>query len=228
MFDLAAVAAAVAGPDVQRKIKDKLIEKTANQIIAEGNRIIVEQRKQRKKEHEQVLKEIEEVRKKITEIKQKELRAEKDKEELEKFKVLRSRFYFQEDMFSKSPIIELTVQNDTKHPVSRAYFEGVLATPGRSVPWVKDSFNYKIRGGLEPGEKATWKLAPNMFGEWGQAPKDRNDMVLTVTVKRIDGADEKPIFDSEFSRWDKERLEELTKRLEKLKKNLAKLEKELI
>ena len=66
--------------------------------------------------------------------------------------------------YSYKPIIELTVRNNTGHPVSRAYFEGVLSTPGRSVPWIKDSFNYQISGGLEPNEESTWRLAPNKIG----------------------------------------------------------------
>jgi len=36
-------------------------------------------------------------------------------------------------------IIELTVRNGTGHPISRAYFEGTLSSPGRSIPWYKDN-----------------------------------------------------------------------------------------
>jgi hypothetical protein len=60
-----------------------------------------------------------------------------------------------------------------------------------------------------------------MFGEWSKAPEDKNDMVLTVTVRRIDGADEEAIFNSEFSEWDKDRLQELNERLEELKKTIG-------
>lgn len=209
---------AAANPDgMQRKIKDKLNGKTADEIIAEGNRIIAERKK---KEKEQALNEIEEINTKIAELEQKRSAAENAKEDLKKFNVVRSRFYFQKSSFMEEAIIELTVKNQTQHAVSRAYFQGVLASPGRSVPWVQDSFNYKISGGLEPGEQVTWKLSPNMFGEWSKAPKDRKDMVLTVSVTRIDGADEKPIYDSEFSKWDKEKLEELNERLIELKKTV--------
>jgi len=209
---------AAANPDgMQRKIKDKLNGKTADEIIAEGNRIIAERKK---KEKEQALNEIEEINTKIAEFEQKRSAAENAKEDLKKFNVVRSRFYFQKSSFMEEAVIELTVKNQTQHAVSRAYFQGVLASPGRSVPWVQDSFNYKISGGLEPGEQVTWKLSPNMFGEWSKAPKDRKDMVLTVSVTRIDGADEKPIYDSEFSKWDKEKLEELNERLIELKKTV--------
>jgi len=201
---------------MQRKIKDKLEGKTADEIIVEGNRIIAERKK---KEREQALNEIEETKTKIAELEQKRSAAENAKEDLKKFNVVRSRFYFQESSFMEA-VIELTVKNQTQHAVSRAYFQGVLASPGRSVPWVQDSFNYEIAGGLEPGEQVTWELSPKMFGKWSKAPKDRKDMVLTVTVTRIDGADQNPIYDSEFSKWDKEKLEELNTRLIGLEKTV--------
>ncbi len=209
---------ASANPDgTQRTIKDKLHGKTANEIIAEGNRIIVERKK---KEREQALSEIEETKTKVAELEKKRSDADKAKEDLKKFNVVRSRFYFRKISFMEEAVIELTVKNETQHAVSRAYFHGVLSSPGRSVPWVKDSFNYTISGGLEPREQVTWKLSPNMYGEWGNAPKGRNDMILTVAVTRIDGADEKPIYDSKFSEWDKENLEKLNERLNKLEKTV--------
>ena len=111
----------------------------------------------------------------------------------------------------KQPIIELTVKNGTSEAVSRAYFEGTLASPKRSVPWHKDTFNYGISGGLEPGEEASWSLAPNMFSDWGKidAPKDA---VFTVTVEQLDGPDGEPIYSTRaFSEHDQERLDELKK-----------------
>jgi hypothetical protein len=209
---------AAANPDgMQRKIKDKLDGKTADEIIVEGNRVIAERNK---KAREQALNEIEETKMEIAELEQKRSAAENAKESLKKFNVVRSRFYFQKSGYIEQPVIELTVKNQTPHAVSRAYFQGVLASPERSVPWVQDSFNYKIAGGVEPGEQVTWNLSPNIFGEWSKAPKDRKDMVLTVTVTRIDGADENPIYDSEFSKWDEGKLKELKTRLIELEKTV--------
>lgn len=130
---------------------------------------------------------------------------------LAKFVVERSRFYFSEDRFSRDPVIDITVKNDTGQVVSRFYCRGVLSSPGRETPWVEDDFNYSVRGGLQPGESAQYKLSPNMFGEWGSAPRDRSDTVLTVTVKRIDGSDGKELFPSDFSDADAKRLAALEK-----------------
>jgi hypothetical protein len=214
LSDVGNIFQAAANPDgIKSKMKEKLNGKTADQIITESNGI-VEARKI--KEKEQATKEIEEIKADILALEKKKLDAKSAKENLNKFSVIRSRFYYQEGSYRDEAVIELTVKNTTKHAVSRAYFDCVLVSQGRSVPWVSESFNYSIAGGLEPGEEVTWKLSPNRFGEWRKAPKDRDDMVLIVTVNRIDGADEKAIFDSSISKYDEKKLTKLNKRLEKL------------
>ena len=132
------------------------------------------------------------------------------KEELKKFEVLRSRFTQEEQKYrGKQPIIEVTVKNGTSTPVSRAYFEGTIASPGRSVPWHTDTFNYSISGGLEQGEEQSWRLAPNMFSDWGKVDAPA-DAVFTVTVQRIDGADSQPLYSvTDFTERDEKRLSEL-------------------
>src|SRR5690606_7385032 len=100
-------------------------------------------------------------------------------------------------------------KNGTEHAVARAYFEGTIATPGRSVPWLTETFNYSIPGGLESGEEANWALAPNMFSEWGTVDAP-DDAVFTVTVYRLDGADGEPLLTTDgFSERNAKRLAEL-------------------
>lgn len=188
---------------IQRKLKDRVDGKTPQEIITEARAIKADRRAKQRK---QIIGEIDE-------LEMQQSQAAIAQEQLKAFEVERSRFYFSEDLFRKTPIIELTVKNNTKHPVARAHFNGVLATPGRSIPWVDDNFNYEITGGLEHGESDTWSLAPNLFGEWGKAPQDRDDMVLTVTVIRIDGPNEEAILNADFSEYDQKRLAELKAKL---------------
>jgi len=185
----------------ETKVKEALAGKTAEEIIASADRIITERQQQ---EREQALTEIKELEEKRT-------KTQKAKIELAKFQVTRSRFYKVKQMYiGDQPVIEISVKNGTAHPVSRAYFVGTLASPGRAVPWLKEEFNYQISGGLEPGETANWRLSPNMFlGGWSQveAPKDA---VFTVEVVELEGVDGKPLFSSrEFTTVDAERLAEL-------------------
>ena len=132
--------------------------------------------------------------------------AEAAKASLAKFKVERARFYFSENRFSSDPVIDFTVRNGTGRAVSRLYCRGVLSSPSRKTPWVQDTFNYSVRGGIQPGETKQFKLAPNMFGEWGNAPKGRDDLEFSVTVYRLDGPDKEDLFAYTFSEDDAARL----------------------
>lgn len=172
---------------------------TAEQVIAEAGRAKAEREI---REREQAFAE-------IAELQEKQNAAAVAREKLKDFEVKRSRFYLRERRYSgKEPVIEMTVLNGTDSAVSRAFFKGVVASPGRSVPWISEDFNYSIRGGLEPGEEQKWSLAPNQFSAWGTEVPD--DAILTVTVERLDGADDQPLFGSGgFSERDERRLEAL-------------------
>lgn len=205
-IDLATImAGGASSASIEAKLKGALGGKTAEEIINEASRVKAERQA---REREQALSEIQE-------LENKRIDYEKSKDELKKFEVLRSRFRFQEQRFmGKQPIIELTVKNGTSSPISRAYFKGVIASPNRSVPWLKDEFNYSIKGGLEPGEEASWTLAPNMFSDWGkvEAPADA---VFTVTVEQLDGPDGESLFSTlDFDEDDERRLAELKRKYE--------------
>jgi hypothetical protein len=201
------LAEGAAGVDVaERKVKMALDGLTAREVIALGDSIIAEREAEMRR---QALQE-------IAELEEKKAAHEQAKEALAAFEVVRSRFYKRTNSIGMpEPIIDITVRNGTPVAVSRAYFEGVLASPSRSVPWIKESFNYSIRGGLEPGEEARWRLAPNMFSEWGQVDAP-SDAVFTVETVRIDGPDGEPAFDArEFDEEDAERLQTLREKYPK-------------
>ena len=199
MKDIFAAGAADTG-SVENKMKGALHGKTAKQVISEAESLKLEREE---RQREQAIEE-------IAELEKKRKAAEVAKEELKKFEVLRSRFTQEEQKYrGKQPIIEVTVKNGTSAPISRAYFEGTIASPGRSVPWHTDTFNYSISGGLEPGEEQSWRLAPNMFSDWGKVDAPA-DAVFTVTVQRIDGADSQPLYSvTGFTERDEKRLSEL-------------------
>ncbi len=83
------------------------------------------------------------------------------------------------------------------------------------MPWLEETFNYPISGGLEPGESATWSLAPNMFSEWGSL-EERDDAVFTVEVTRLDGADGEALYEVEFDEDDEKKLEQLEEQVAEL------------
>ncbi|HIG3257297.1 TPA: DUF6694 family lipoprotein [Klebsiella pneumoniae] len=185
---------------IEAQMKSALSGKTGEEVITYADKL----RKERaEKEKTQALQEIAELEKKQTEV-------QENLNQLKSFKVTRSRFYFEKKEYGPDqPIIALSVENGTSKAVSRAYFRGVISSPGREVPWYTDTFNYKISGGLEPGEKADWNLAPNPYSDWGKADVPA-DAVFTVTVIRIDDAQGNPVFgDTDFTERDASRLAEL-------------------
>jgi hypothetical protein len=119
-------------------------------------------------------------------------------------------------------IIELTVKNGAGHPVSRACFRGTLQTPGRTIPWTKGKFEYKIPGGLEPGEQAEWKIVlsylsllssdANTSVNWFET-EEQPDAVLHVEAIRLDGADGEPFLQGGFDDRDQKKLDSLKKQL---------------
>ena len=183
-------------------LKTKLDGKTADDIIAEGEKIkaAIEQKKKEQAKIE------------ISELYQKQQQSEAAKKMFAKFEIKRSQFYKQKRgtyYTTEKPIIELTVLNGTDSAISRAYFTGRVASPGRSVPWIEEDFNYSISGGLEPGEETTWYLAPNMYSDWGEVDVPK-DAILTVKLNKLDGPTGKVLYSAQsFGKYEKERLEEL-------------------
>jgi hypothetical protein len=108
--------------------------------------------------------------------------------------------------------IALTVLNGTSHSISRAFFSADVRSLGREIPWIEETFNYTIPGGLAPGERATWHLTPKMFaGSWNnvQVPSDAR---FTATVVKLAGPDAEPLWGgAEFTPQDQKRLDSLTK-----------------
>ena len=192
MKDLFLVGAG-GGEGAKAKVFQSLDGKTGEQVIAEALRI-----------------EVARTWTEIQELETKKAEADKAREELKKFEVVRPDFSLQDrEYLDPQPVIRLSVKNGTKWAVSRAYFVGTIATPGRSVPWFRDTFNYTIPGGLEPGESDTWYLAPNVLSDWGKAEQPIGS-VFTVTVERIDGADGEPIYSTQmFSEEDRKHLDKL-------------------
>jgi hypothetical protein len=200
-FDFGKImSGSVGASSIEASVKQTLQGKSGEEVIAYAEQI---QKERQEKERTQALSE-------IKELEAKQAKAAQARQHLAAFEVLRSRFYkTKRSYLSDQPIIELTVKNGTTQAVSRAYFKGTLASPGRAVPWVRDDFNYEISGGLEPGESATWHLSPNMFGEWGRV-EAHADAVFTVEVVKLDGADKKPLYDGEaLSERELTRLSEL-------------------
>ena len=153
-----------------------------------------------------------EAKKEIDELYLKKNKSILNKNELAKFKINKSKLYrIKTDSFleDEKTIIEITVKNETNKAISKVYFTGILSSPNRSVPWLKDEFNYSVSGGIEPNENVTWYLSPNMFSEWCDI-KIPNDAIFNVLVDRIDDANGNELYSiTGYDEDDEKRLNEL-------------------
>lgn len=192
-------------PDaMQAQMLQQLDGKSPTEIMSMADGILAERAAKQQRQ----------MRGEVEELLAKQATAAQAKESLAKFELTRSRFYKRPQRYGRDePVIELDVRNGTDVAVSRAHFAGTLATPGRSVPWLRKDFNYAIAGGLEPGESATWNLAPNAYSEWGTVDVPEG-AVFTVEVLRLDGPDGEAAIDAEgFTEDNAKRLAELQKQL---------------
>lgn len=159
---------------------------TGDQVIDRADDIL---RERRAREREQAIAT-------LARLTEKQTQAAKDRQQLERFSIDSARYYISQSTYgTPEPAVDIEVTNSTEQAVSQVFLRGVVTSADRSVPWVDETFYYVIAGGLEAGETATWRLAPNRLSAWGntQIP---NDVTLTVTVEGLKDAEGNPLWDS--------------------------------
>jgi hypothetical protein len=95
-------------------------------------------------------------------------------------------YYWRGNGYFERPVIEFSVFNAGKVPITRVYFSGVLISPNRSIPWVKQGFVRTFMGGLEPREKQHLTLEPRA-SDWNDRQlKDLSNAELKVVVTNFE------------------------------------------
>lgn len=183
------------------EMRSRVSGKTGAEVIAEADRIQAERAARERAEAEAELAKLEAAEKAVLGV----------QADLAKFEILEARLGKTEG-FMPRPFINMKVRNGTTFAVRRGYFRGRVTSPGRSVAWIEDDFNYQVSGGIEPGEEQVWRLSPNMFSGWStDVPMDA---ALKVAVVKLEGADGKPLFtELEFAERDAARVASLRKML---------------
>ena len=173
---------------------------TGDEIIERADEML---RQRRAREREQALRT-------LNRLEAKQDSAQRAQEHLAQISIDNARYYISTSPYGAlEPVIELTVTNGSEHAVAELMLHGVLKSPNRQVAWVDETFYYVISGGLAPGESATWSLAPNRFGPWGNDQIPRN-AVLTLTLLGVNNSEGEPLWDAPaLTDNEAERLEEL-------------------
>jgi hypothetical protein len=132
---------------------------------------------------------------------------------LDAFRVVSARLTQQDGFMGREAIIQLTVKNGTLYPISKAYFRGRAITEGRSVLWIEENFNYQIPGGLEAGERASWRLEPGLFASEWTSVEVPSAAEFHVQVRRLDDASGEPLWGcASFTVGDQQLLDSLVGR----------------
>lgn len=152
---------------------------TGDEIIERADEML---RQRRAREREQALRT-------LNRLEAKQTSAQQAQEHLTQISIDSARYYLSTSPYGAlEPVIELTVTNGADQAVSELMLRGLLESPEREIAWVDETFYYVIAGGLAPGESATWSLAPNRFGPWGNdqipaMPSYRSRCRASITPK---------------------------------------------
>ena len=173
---------------------------TGDEIIERADKML---RHRRAREREQALRT-------LNRLEAKQDSAQRAQEHLAQISIDNARYYISTSPYGAlEPVIELTVTNGSDRAVAELMLHGVLKSHNREVAWADETFYYVISGGLAPGESATWSLAPNRFGPWGNDQIPRN-AVLTLTLLGVNNSEGQPRWDAPaLTDNEAERLEEL-------------------
>lgn len=187
--------------NMMSEAKALLNNKTADEVISEAKKIkekIFEEEKKKALEE-------------INALEEKKEQAQKSAEELKKVQLVSGSFNSEDAGYKgyKQVTLTLNVKNNTEKAISRIYAIGTIKSEGREVPWIRESFNYTIDGGIEPGETKEVSLQPNMFSSWGTVNITENAN-LNIEFVRIDGAEGIILATTQdFTQKDNQRLEDL-------------------
>ena len=105
-------------------------------------------------------------------------------------------------------VAEVTVTNGSNNYISAIYFRGILQTHITNKILIDNAFSYNLPEPLEPGERATYKIPLNAFGNWASVkPSDMTLFGVSITgIKTVEGIS---IRSDLFTEQDQARLDSL-------------------
>ncbi|PAU86081.1 hypothetical protein CK507_16580 [Pseudomonas sp. WN033] len=118
---------------------------------------------------------------------------------LERFTLLSAKVNQRQNAYShfRSTRLELVVRNDTAYEIGEAFFEARLISPDRALPWLTESFSYRSRPAIQPGEEAIWRITPMVERRWDiDFPAEAE---LTVIAYRLDDPQGRTLYSIEDS-----------------------------
>lgn len=116
-------------------------------------------------------------------------------------------------------IVSFTIKNNGKIPLKQIDLRGTLTSPGRTIPWVDESFSHLLTGGLEPGESRSLRLGMSSMKWSDDVFSKRADLILTLQLEDFQGADGKSARKNSL-----QKIESLKEKLKSLSEQRAKVQ----
>ena len=158
-----------AFPELVLEIYRPIVGMTAEEIIdtAQSTRLI-------------------EVQVAVAELEEGRVASEQSRLDLESFLLRTSRVYKRNRGFLQWPVIELRAENNTDHKVWLVHFRAALLQPGNAEPWLVEEFDRLVLNGMEPGQRALWRVEP-LQEEWVTLIEPHPNLRFTLEVTSLEG-----------------------------------------
>jgi hypothetical protein len=135
--------------------------------------------------------------------------AENARQEMKGIKINSARFYKQYSADSAAEsMAEVALQNNSNHAVIKFYFRGTLTT-AKGKTLIDDYFEFSPRQSLSSGEKASYKIALNSFGDWANFKTPPDNAAFSVSLDGIETSDGQTFSYEIFTSEEQKRLTQL-------------------
>jgi hypothetical protein len=159
---------------------------------------------------------LDEVQTAVTELEELKVGSEEARDQLDLFKLEKSRVYKRNRGFLEWPVIEFKAENRTDQVIWLIHFRAALLRPGYDEPWLVEEFDQLVLNGLAPEERDLWRIEPEQQ-EWVTLIDPHPDFRFTLEIMRLEGLGETVIAATQWGDIEESRLALYNKTLEKIR-----------
>lgn len=188
-----------AHPELVLALYEPLKGMTADGIITEARR-----------------RRLEEVQSAVSRLEEMKVGSEEEREQLDRFKLEKSRVYKRNRGFLEWPVIEFKAENNTDDVVWLIHFRAALMRPGYDEPWLVETFDQLVLNGLAPGDRDLWRIEPEQQ-DWVNLIDPHPDFRFTLEIMRLEGLGGTEIAGTEWGDIEEMRLDIYSKTLETIR-----------
>lgn len=191
--------AQAAYPELVLEIYRPIVGMTAEEIIAtaQNTRLI-------------------EVQLAVAELEEGRVGSVQARKDLKAFGLRKSRVYKRNRGYLQWPVIELRAENNTDQKVWLVHFRAALLQPGNAEPWLVEEFDRLVLNGMEPGQRALWRVEPDQE-EWVTLIEPHPNLRFTLEVTKLESLGGEVIAATDWGEIEEAKLEIYQQKLERIR-----------